>query len=253
MPYAVASRLGCSRVSGVLQNLEAPLRPLAPDDATAFSKEDAKGGAGVQDDRGSQGEAIRAAQQAKRESKAPNDRLDDGDAPSKSASQAFSRLSDALAAAAKSDPEKTVAANVEKQDLRGNAAALLERIGWDECARLLKAESAEEQTLIMVRFYLDFMRREAWLCVQAELKDVACKPIASDRREMEIALQKRLPGRSSSLTLAPRAGQQGFAGAAQRSAADLEKAFFAGIILQRDQEIYQLRLKKVSVQQAPRD
>lgn len=252
-------RLACARPRGVLDNLERPLRgtggteerakatvkvePFSPGSDVHGNEE----GGGSEAGSHLGGGRRHGARSLRGDTSKPEAVVVEGatqeeaGAAAQSSAAAFSRLAQALAAGDRQDPEKAIVQRVSTLDLRGKVAAVLEAVGFDGCAALLPERCSEQQTLIMAKHYVEFRAREAWLDVRAQLNARGVKPIHCDRAELERALRHGMD-----VALAARDDQAAHARAAEKHAAEAEAAFFAGILLQRDQEVRQLQLKKGS-------
>ena len=152
---------------------------------------------------------------------------------------AFKKLEKALAAGAKrgGNLEQKLKKSMKTEDIRGKIASLVSSIGFEEAKKDLSAH--EKLTLTMVQNWLHFTLAEEWMRVRDSLVGDGVKPISADVLLVGSYLEEAFVCAS---TL--KAEQGTLYQEKQQSIVDEEEGFFGSILLQRDQEIHQLQIKK---------
>ena len=97
----------------------------------------------------------------------------------------------------------------------------------------------DRATLAMVKNYEQFVDGEAWADVRDQLRAAGVKPIAADARLLELKI-----GASTDAAERTRAEQEILAGERAEEERRAESAYLGTILLQRDQEIRQLAIKR---------
>ena len=126
---------------------------------------------------------------------------------------------------------------VDSQDLRSKITAVVACIGFEWASEGLTA--AERATLCMACHYDHFREGEAWCDVRDKLRTETIKPIAAD----QTLLDKRI-GAALDTARATQGRQGELADEREGEEAKKEEAYLATILLQRDQEIRQLIIKR---------
>ncbi|GMH83964.1 hypothetical protein TrVE_jg10224 [Triparma verrucosa] len=153
---------------------------------------------------------------------------------------AFKKLEKALAAGAKrtgGNLEAKLKKSMAGEDMRGKIASLIECIGWEAAKKNLSAH--EKLTLTMVQNHRIFVRAEEWMAVRDSLVCDSTKPILADALLIGSHLEEAFNVATSV------AEEQGLLYKEKMQAIENEESnFFGSILLQRDQEIHQLQIKK---------
>ena len=126
---------------------------------------------------------------------------------------------------------------MKTEDLRGKIACLVGSIGWEKAEESLNPH--EKLTLTMVKNWLHFTLAEEWVRVRDSLVGDAIKPISADGLLVGSYLKESFEN-----ALALGSEQGSLYEEKERSIAQEEENFFDSILLQRDQEIHQLQIKK---------
>ncbi|GMI11929.1 hypothetical protein TrRE_jg6614 [Triparma retinervis] len=152
---------------------------------------------------------------------------------------AFKKLEKALAAGAKrgGNLEQKLKKGMKNEDLRGKIASLVGSIGWDEAKKDLSAH--EKLTLTMVENWLHFTLADEWMRVRDILISEGVKPVSADALMVGSHLEE-----SFATASALKACQGKLHREKQQAIVDEEEGFFGSILMQRDQEIHQLQIKK---------
>ena len=122
-------------------------------------------------------------------------------------------------------------------DLRAKIAPIVELLGHEDAADGIPAE--DRATLCMVRHYEQFCDGESWAEVRDQLRAAGVKPIAADAKLLELKL-----GACAATAEATQAEQKVLAGEREDEERNTEAAYLGTILLQRDQEIRQLAIKR---------
>ena len=153
---------------------------------------------------------------------------------------AFKKLEKALLAGAKrggGSLETKLKKGMAGEDMRGKISSLIECVGWDAAKANLSA--AERLTLTMVQNHRIFVRAEEWMEVRDSLVADSVKPILADSLLIGSHLEEAF-----NLATSVASEQQTLYKEKMQSIVDEEANFFGSILLQRDQEIHQLQIKK---------
>ena len=223
-------RLGCDREHGILSNLQQPLRrqrglggAAAADDAGSPSRAQPPPPGDSSDD-----ESLRAPPPP------PSPGSPDGKATTKFVRKAQGGgLQTSMAAKA----ERAMRQAVGACDLRAKIAPIVELLGHEDAADGIPAE--DRATLCMVRHYEQFCDGESWAEVRDQLRAAGVKPIAADAKLLELKL-----GACAATAEATQAEQKVLAGEREDEERNTEAAYLGTILLQRDQEIRQLAIKR---------
>ncbi|GMI12631.1 hypothetical protein TrLO_g13021 [Triparma laevis f. longispina] len=153
---------------------------------------------------------------------------------------AFKKLENALAAGAKrtgGNLEAKLKKSMSGEDMRGKIGGLIECIGWEQAKENLSAH--EKLTLTMVQNHRIFVRAEEWMAVRDSLVCDSTKPILADALLIGSHLEEAFNVATSV------SAEQGVLYEEKMQAIENEESnFFGSILLQRDQEIHQLQIKK---------
>ena len=221
-------RLRYERPDGVIQNLPQPLRKQQLD-ATILASDgagSAKGGA-----KGALGSFAKRKGGAGAKGDAAGGAAGGGAKGGGGGAAGGVVLSDAQKA------EQRMRKAVDSQDLRSKITAVVGRVGFDWAAEGLGA--SERATLQMARHYNTFRAGEAWAEVRDTLRTEAIKPIAADQTLLDLRI-----GAALDTARQTQARQGELAAEREQEEEKKEAAYLATILLQRDQEIRQLIIKR---------
>ncbi|KAJ1458302.1 hypothetical protein M885DRAFT_586352 [Pelagophyceae sp. CCMP2097] len=221
-------RLGADRHRGVLDNLAQPLRRQSRGRLTRDDDHAVKADDDVSDDDASEDFALKAlALQTRRA-------LTQRDFGTK-----FARKSHggSLQQSASAKADRAIRQAVGACDLRAKIGPVLAAMGHESAAAGIPAE--DRATLCMVEHYEAFVDGEAWTAVRDSLGEAGVKPIAADAKLLDIKLGAVLSTASKA-----QATQKFLAGERELEEQHTEDAYLGTILLQRDQEIRQLAIKR---------
>ena len=266
-------RLGCDRERGVLSNVAQPLRrqrggarrsrdegtrpPAAGDDddssddeggATARAPPPPPAAATTKFVQRAQGGGLQASAAAKAE-RALRQAVGSCDLRAKVAKPARGSGSRGalknssprnIHAAAAAVPRLLVSADGSTQTRSVPAAQVAPIVALLGPEALVDGVPADDRaTLAMVKNYEQFVDGEAWADVRDQLRAAGVKPIAADARLLELKI-----GASTDAAERTRAEQEILAGERAEEERRAESAYLGTILLQRDQEIRQLAIKR---------
>ena len=152
---------------------------------------------------------------------------------------AFKKLEKALAAGQKAggNLEGALKKMLKGEDVRGKIAGVIESVGWVESEQGLSAH--EKMTLVVVKNWLVFTKASAWMSVRDLCVADGVKPIMADALLVGSHLEE-----AYNVGLAAADAQDVLWKEKQQDIVNEEGGFFGSILMQRDQQIHQLQIKK---------